>query len=265
MADNSKSELPLLWKKIQVMSSLLASLLIPIVIGILGQTVNKSIQDNQLGLQYVDLALEILKEEPTIETSNLRKWAIQTVDYYAEVKLSDKVQNELQEIQLGTQSTSILLSVVKAFEGLLLRPYKNSEGLDTIGFGYLITDNEKALGAININGTIVNYSDGITEKQAEFLLNRELEKYRKKVAELIMVEVTEFQLVALISFAYSIGVDDFEKSSVLTTLNQNQREKVPTEMTRYIYDDENRVIAGLQRRRAVEVRLWNGELLEEFL
>lgn len=93
-------ELPPKWKKAQVLSTMLAAVLVPLVIGLIGHLINQSIKSNELSLNYIRLAVGILKEEPKPRTENLRAWAIDVVNNYSEVKLSTDARRELQESPL---------------------------------------------------------------------------------------------------------------------------------------------------------------------
>ncbi|MDZ7691653.1 MAG: N-acetylmuramoyl-L-alanine amidase [Balneolaceae bacterium] len=87
-------------EKAEVLSTMLAAVLVPLVIGVIGHLINQSIKSNELSLNYIRLAVGILKEEPKPSTKNLRIWAIDVVNNYSDVKLSTDARRELQESPL---------------------------------------------------------------------------------------------------------------------------------------------------------------------
>ena len=102
--------IPLKWKKLQVLSISVAALLIPIVLALVGHLVNSTLKEKELRLQYVELAVGILKEEPTQETSNLREWAIEVIELNSPVKLPQEAIEELKNKSLWSAVTSEGLS-----------------------------------------------------------------------------------------------------------------------------------------------------------
>jgi len=98
-------ELPSNWKKAQVASAITASVLIPLLIAIVGYSVNQSIKDNELSLSYIELSVDILKENPKPGTEKLREWAIDVVNNYSDVKLSKDAQDELTKGALPLENS----------------------------------------------------------------------------------------------------------------------------------------------------------------
>ncbi len=90
-------ELPLGWKKAQTLGTILAAVLVPVVVGLVGHAVNQSVKENELSLSYIQLAVGILKDEPKPGTEGLRGWAIDVVNNYSSVKLSADAKEELKE------------------------------------------------------------------------------------------------------------------------------------------------------------------------
>jgi hypothetical protein len=86
-----------LWERI---ASTVGVLLIPVVIAFVGSAYTQVVKEREVQGKFVELALEILREKPTEETKNLRKWAISVVDRYSGVSLSEATQEELQKAPL---------------------------------------------------------------------------------------------------------------------------------------------------------------------
>lgn len=94
MTDNN--ELPGIWKKLQVISQILSILLVPVLIAMIGGIINNNLQRDQLAKEYVFMALDILKQPPTPETEELRRWAVDTVNSYAQVKMTDTLKQQIE-------------------------------------------------------------------------------------------------------------------------------------------------------------------------
>lgn len=97
-------------------------------------------------------------------------------------------------------------------EGLQLKPYPDGEGF-SIGIGHYIQPNEKSL------------MNGITKDVAIRLFNTDLEKVDRAIDRLVKVSITDNQKLALASFAFNIGIGDFEDSTLLKELNAGNYSK----------------------------------------
>lgn len=96
-------------QKFQAITTGLSLLIIPVILGYYGNSIQESIQekqllvqreinDNMLANKYIELATNILKEKPSKENRDLRKWAVEVINYYSKVKLSQTTQENLIEI-----------------------------------------------------------------------------------------------------------------------------------------------------------------------
>lgn len=83
-------------ERLKLWSQILATIAVPIVIVIIGNQVQQSIAERELGKSYVQMAIEILKAPPSKETVELRQWAVATVDKLSPIPLSRKVQEQLE-------------------------------------------------------------------------------------------------------------------------------------------------------------------------
>ena len=83
-------------EKLKLWSQILATIAVPIVIVIIGNQVQQSIAEREVGKSYVQMAIEILKVPPSKETVELRQWAVATVDKLSPIPLSRKVQEQLE-------------------------------------------------------------------------------------------------------------------------------------------------------------------------
>ena len=102
--------------------------------------------------------------------------------------------------------------LIKAFEGLSLKPYKCQANISTIGYGNTYYE----------NGVKVQMSDSpITKQRAEDLLKHSADRYASKVANLLKKPVTQNQFNALTSFAYNVGSGALASSTLLKLVNVN--------------------------------------------
>lgn len=80
--EHDSNDLPLFWKKLEVSSKLISSILIPVAIGIAGLIINRGLAKDELKLKYVGLAIEILKLNNLNEKRSLSEWAVDNIQSY---------------------------------------------------------------------------------------------------------------------------------------------------------------------------------------
>ena len=137
-----------------------------------------------------------------------------------------------------------LINGVKFFEGYRANAYYCSGNVKTIGYG--CTDkNIVALGAIN-------------EHKASYILQHKINDVRDSVRQAVKVDLTEYQLNALTSFAFNLGMTNLKTlingDNRLNSGNYKSIEKI-LPMYRKA---GGKVREGLVKRRAWEISLWNG-------
>jgi lysozyme len=91
-------------------------------------------------------------------------------------------------------------ALIKNFEGLRLKAYKCSANVDTIGYGH--TGGVKA-------------GDVITQEQADAFFEADIAKFEAAVNAAGIAGLKQNQFDALVSLCYNIGVEAFQKSSLL--------------------------------------------------
>jgi lysozyme len=133
------------------------------------------------------------------------------------------------------------VALIKTYEGLHLTPYLCPSRIWTIGYGHTRT---------------VRSGLKITPDQADQMLDDDLRLVERAVQRLATGPLNDNQFAALVSFAFNVGISNFEQSTLLRLLNRGWYEQVPAQLMRW-----NRaggeVMGGLSRRRAAEGRLWN--------
>lgn len=80
------------WKQIAQIGSAVA---IPVVLALIGYFVQSSLADAGLKKDYVQMALGVLKEQPTKENEQLRQWAIAVLDKNSPVAIPASLKSQL--------------------------------------------------------------------------------------------------------------------------------------------------------------------------
>lgn len=134
------------------------------------------------------------------------------------------------------------VELIKSFEGFVPLEYTCVAGKRTIGYGHVLAPEEK-------------YVCGLCEREAEKLLRKDLDIAEKAVDKLVEVPLLEHQKDALVSFVFNVGIGTFKKSTLLKELNAGRYDRIPQQLSRWIYVN-GRPCAGLMRRRRAEAALF---------
>lgn len=137
------------------------------------------------------------------------------------------------------------IKLVKKFEGLYLKAYRDEVGVWTIGYG--ITNADKAITKVTVKAGLK-----ITEKTADNWLEKALnKKYLPKVMKYnSKYKWNQNEIDALVSFAYNIGSID-----MLTANGTRSRATIAAKMLQY-NKAGGKVLNGLTRRRKAERELF---------
>lgn len=111
-----------------------------------------------------------------------------------------------------------LLTRIKSREGLMLEPYQCAAGYMTIGYGHLITQRDSAL------------LGGITEKQADSLLRKDLNYSKKWVKNNLKLKGTK--LIAITNFCFAFGTSKLYRSTLYKKIQKN--DKIDEEILRWV-------------------------------
>jgi len=143
-------------------------------------------------------------------------------------------------------------------EGDILHMYHDSAGYPTLGVGHLLLNEEKVSGYVNINGSMVDWTQGITEEQSLALLTHDLKRFVAAVNGGVTVTLNQNQFDALVAFAFNIGDAGFLSSTVLKRVNAQEFDQVPAAML--MWDEAGgKVSQDMVACRNKEIKLWNGE------
>lgn len=133
------------------------------------------------------------------------------------------------------------LELIKKFEGLSLRAYRDPVGIWTIGYGH--------------TGPEVGRGDVITRTEAERLLRSDLDRFESSVQRLVKVPLNSNQFSALVSFTYNVGAGNLGKSTLLKLLNRRNYQGAADQFPKWVYGG-GKVLSGLVRRRREERALF---------
>jgi len=139
------------------------------------------------------------------------------------------------------------LKLIKKFEGLSLKPYLCSAGIPTIGFGNTFYENMKK---------VTLQDETITEERADSLFNFLVTtNFVNVVNRLVIVDINQNQFDALVSFVYNLGSGNFEKSTLLKKVNQEDFIGASLEFEKW-NRASGKVLNGLTKRRLSEKELF---------
>jgi len=133
------------------------------------------------------------------------------------------------------------VALIKKSEGKKLKAYKPiEEDPWTIGFGHTKD---------------VKEGDKISNEQAEEFLREDLLVYEQCVNRNVMLELSQNEFDALISWTYNLGCPNLRKSTLLRLLNAGDRAGAADQFPRW-NRAAGRVLRGLTRRRMAERELF---------
>lgn len=143
------------------------------------------------------------------------------------------------------------IELVRSFEGLYLEAYKDEVGVWTIGYGH--TGFDVAGGAVKAGRKLANAEEALQ------MLKVDLDNVAKEVEKLLLsrpkAELNDNQFGALVSFAFNLGADDLERSTLLRRLNARDYLGTIPEFSKWNRAG-GKVLRGLTRRRTAEAALF---------
>lgn len=139
------------------------------------------------------------------------------------------------------------IDLIKSFEGLFLKPYLDPINIPTIGYGTIVYP----------DGKKVTMKDrAITEAEATQYLMHEVEEKAHNVERMCKVSLNDNEYAALVSFAYNVGWQGLEKSTLMKLLNAGTDRKAVADQFLRWNKAGGKELAGLTRRRQAERSLF---------
>jgi lysozyme len=142
--------------------------------------------------------------------------------------------------------------LIGGFEGFRGRLYDDPVGLATIGYGHLVA--HKRVAQLT-SAERKPWAKGLTRKQGLALLRKDAKRFEDAVNRAVLVNLSQPQFDALVSFAFNIGTDAFRKSTLVKLLNAGHRTKAADQLLRWNRAG-GRELAGLTARRRRERKLF---------
>ena len=138
------------------------------------------------------------------------------------------------------------LDLIKEYEGIRFKPYRDCVGLFTVGVGHLIGD-----------GTVLpdSWNRTFSIEEVNELLVADVRKFELGLARYINVELSQNQYDAIIDFCFNLGLGTFQRSSVRQAINRRDKTGVVRNLLRY-NKAGGKVIPQLDNRRKAEALLF---------
>ena len=136
--------------------------------------------------------------------------------------------------------------LAKQFEGLRLEPYRDAVGYPTVGYGHLLSEDA----TIDLTAFM-----SVTEAQADSLLAVDMSFALSVVDSFVTAPLTLYERAALADFVFNEGMGNFERSTLLSYLNEGLKDSIPNQLLRWEYAG-GEIEHGLERRRIAERHLW---------
>lgn len=157
--------------------------------------------------------------------------------------------------------TSVGLTMIKHFEGLIKTAYNDPAGFCTIGYGHLIKlDVCEAVVSSDLKViTGDEFENGLSNLRANEILEQDTQYARRIVSRMVETDLTEDQFSALASFVFNVGGTNFSKSTLLSLLNEGAYDAASEEFPRWV-KASGILLPGLVARRACEQALFRGDL-----
>lgn len=144
------------------------------------------------------------------------------------------------------------LALIREFEGFRAAAYRDATGVWTIGYGHT-----SRAGLPPVTRGMI-----ISRDEAERILAADVAQFAQGVRSRLTRPLNDQQFSALVSFAYNVGLGNFEKSSVRLAANAGDDARVQRRLALWVKAG-GRTLPGLVRRRAAEAALYGGAAPEQ--
>ena len=138
------------------------------------------------------------------------------------------------------------IPIIRRFEGCKLRAHLCPANKWTIGWGSCFYE----------NGSAVKQGDVITQERADRLLLSTVAQFEFGVVNSVKSSINANQLGALTSFAFNVGIGNFQRSTLRRMVIANPNNKFIREEFLKWNKVSGKVLDGLTRRRQAEADLY---------
>lgn len=151
--------------------------------------------------------------------------------------------NRIRKAIMALSVSAAAVAMVAQFEGYREEAYLDEGGVPTIGYG-------------ETKG--VKIGDTTTPERAKQQLLKSLDSHADQIRPYIKVPLYQHEFDAYASFAYSAGIGNFKKSTLLKLLNQKRYPEACAQLKRWVYI-KGKYSKGLANRRNLEYRVCMGQ------
>lgn len=165
----------------------------------------------------------------------------------------DQVKSELAKVYgFGMVLSQAGLELIAQFEGFRSRPYRDSAGIPTIGYG-----NTYYLDGRRVKMTDDPISQADAKRLKIKIVNRDFAPHINRIlaSEITSGQITQNMFDAMVSLAYNIGVVAFARSSVVRFLKNGDKQKAADAFLAW-NKAGGKILGGLVRRREKERELF---------
>lgn len=149
------------------------------------------------------------------------------------------------------------IEFIKGWEKFGDKPYDDSEGYCTVGFGHLLAKQRCATMKANKHPDYEAYKDGVTREEAEKILKKDIRRITDRTALLIQVPLYQHEYDALMSLAFNAGgLSKFPK--LMSKLNTKDYNGCCDEFA----DITNGGTEGLVKRRQAEMKMFRNKIYD---
>lgn len=138
------------------------------------------------------------------------------------------------------------IKLIKHFEGVRNRPYRDSIGLWTVGVGHLIEGGRQLP---------QSWDRTFTDTEVDALLKSDLGRFERSIGMLIKVPLRQCEYDSICSFVFNLGAGTLQRSTLRQKLNRGDKEGAAKEILKYCRAG-GKILKGLQLRRQAEYNLF---------
>ena len=84
------------WDKAEIIAQIIGYIFIPVVVAVTGWFINQTLQQKELNVKNLEMAVDVLRTEPNDETRAIREWALRSFLKYTPVRPSKAAIEELK-------------------------------------------------------------------------------------------------------------------------------------------------------------------------